>query len=71
MRAPPDERARPPGRRAKGVARSGAAKPQIAASITDLGDWRRRRGRRVHDWPQKPCTGICMCWGAPLGGWQP
>jgi hypothetical protein len=69
MRAPPDKK-RPPGRRAEGVARPPAAKPKVVvASITDLGDWRRRRGRRVHDWPQEPCTGVCMCWGAPLGGW--
>jgi hypothetical protein len=61
MRAPPD-RARPPGRRAEGVARSGAAKRQIPSIVVDLAAWRRLRrapaggdwwgGRRMWTWDE-------------------
>jgi hypothetical protein len=33
--------------------------------VTELTEW-----RRLLD-PVPVCTGICMCWGAPLGGWEP
>jgi hypothetical protein len=39
-----DERARPPGRRAEGVARSRAAKPQIASTVA-----RRQARARLHE----------------------
>lgn len=52
-----------------------AAEPQTAASVTDLRDWRYRHWLRElgeafgHPRDVPPCTGVCECWGAPLGGW--
>jgi hypothetical protein len=63
------EKARPPGRRTKGVAGSAVKGPQIATIVTDLDGYRRRRllcDLRLD--PVPVCTGICYCWGAPLGG---
>ena len=29
-----------------------------------------RRGAELAITTKAPCTGVCTCWGAPLGGWD-
>jgi hypothetical protein len=64
---PPDKRRGAPSEAPPGPA---AAKQQITGSIPNLDDGRRRRLLRDLDLePAPPCTGVCRCYGAPLGGW--
>jgi hypothetical protein len=38
--------------------------------VVDLQAERTRRREVSTDLtPAAPCTGVCTCWGAPLGGW--
>jgi hypothetical protein len=39
--------------------------------VTDLAAWRRHgRYLQLTSSVAAPCTGVCTCWGAPLGGWS-
>jgi hypothetical protein len=39
------------------------------AEVTNLQAWRFSKNRNDPT-SRAPCTGVCTCWGAPLGGWS-